>query len=75
MDTAVSMTALREQFLRLRVGAGMKRQFRGFDTDGDRTLDAPEFAAAAEKLGVPLNRDTLRRVFDSVDSSGSGNIS
>lgn len=74
-DDAVSMTVLRERFLKLRVNAGMKRQFRGFDTDGDRTLDFREFEEACGKLGVAMRRSALQRVFDAVDRSGSGKIS
>lgn len=52
----------------------IERIFSSLDHDGDHEISYTEFLAAAMQTRVRLHEDVLRRVFDRIDSTGSGFI-
>eukprot|EP00388_Colpodella_angusta_P007921 GDKJ01022004.1.p1 GENE.GDKJ01022004.1~~GDKJ01022004.1.p1 ORF type:complete len:613 (-),score=160.07 GDKJ01022004.1:1791-3629(-) len=53
----------------------IERIFQSLDHDGDHEISYTEFLAAAMQTRVRLHEDVLRKVFDRIDTTGSGFIS
>lgn len=49
--------------------------FKALDANGDGQVDEKELEAGIQKLLLPINKNTVRAVFQYLDSDGSGGIS
>ncbi|RTG80103.1 uncharacterized protein DC041_0010468 [Schistosoma bovis] len=54
--------------------AGIGRQFRIIDDDGNKKLDFKEFSKGCKDFGVDLSKDEIKEIFDEIDADQSGFI-
>ncbi|CAH8634958.1 unnamed protein product [Schistosoma margrebowiei] len=54
--------------------AGIGRQFRIIDDDGNKKLDFKEFSKGCRDFGVDLSKDEIKEIFDEIDTDQSGFI-
>ncbi|VDQ02768.1 unnamed protein product [Trichobilharzia regenti] len=54
--------------------AGISRQFRIIDDDGNKKLDFREFSKGCRDFGVDLTKDEIKEIFDEIDTDQSGFI-
>ncbi|CAH8870619.1 unnamed protein product [Trichobilharzia szidati] len=54
--------------------AGISRQFRIIDDDGNKKLDFKEFSKGCRDFGVDLTKDEIKEIFDEIDTDQSGFI-
>ncbi|CAI2733800.1 unnamed protein product [Schistosoma spindalis] len=52
--------------------AGIGRQFRIIDDDGNKKLDFKEFLKGCKDFGVDLSKDEIKEIFDEIDTDQSG---
>ncbi|KAH8863128.1 Calcyphosin-like protein isoform 1 [Schistosoma japonicum] len=54
--------------------AGIGRQFRVIDDDGNKKLDFKEFSKGCRDFGVDLSKEEIKEIFDEIDTDQSGFI-
>ncbi|CAH8592737.1 unnamed protein product [Schistosoma turkestanicum] len=54
--------------------AGIGRQFRIIDDDGNKKLDYKEFSKGCRDFGVDLSKEEIKEIFDEIDTDQSGYI-
>ncbi|CAH8652863.1 unnamed protein product [Schistosoma rodhaini] len=54
--------------------AGIGRQFRIIDDDGNKKLDFKEFSKGCKDFGVDLSKEEVKEIFDEIDTDQSGFI-